>query len=283
MKRFGLAAVVLLMVLSLAPAAEAATAWTARLSGHGLATLRVGSPARLVLGLTSFRAGSTYTVTLRRGSCASTGSLVLSKRMTATSSGRIARTVTLTTTQTRAARLPLALRVGSRCATFAQSAPAPLPPGVFGDGTWRTGTTAVPAGTYRTAGSASCYWARLSGFGGTSAEIIANAFGAGPMVATIAASDVGFTSSRCGTWRLDAPAVPTASPGDGIWRVGIDVQPGTYTATGESCYWARLSGFSGDSDEIIANDIVTGPGIVTIDPTDAGFESSRCGAWTLIP
>lgn len=284
MRRFGLAATVLLIVLALAPAVDAATVWTARFTGHGLATLRVGSPTRLVLGLTDFRAGAAYAVTLRRGSCAAAGTLVLSTRVTATSSGRVTRTVTLTAAQTRAARLPLALRVGSRCARFTPPPPPPpLPPGVFGDGTWHTGTTAVPAGTYRTAGGDSCYWARLSGFGGTFGEIIANEIGAGPKVVTIAASDVGFTSSRCGTWRLNADPVPTAAPGDGTWRVGLDVQPGTYTATGDSCYWARLSGFSGSFADLIANDIVTGPAIVTIDPTDIGFESNRCGAWTLIP
>jgi hypothetical protein len=76
-----------------------------------------------------------------------------------------------------------------------------------------------------------------------------------------------------------------ATPGDGTWRVGLDVQPGTYQANvTASCYWARLSGFSGTLDDIIANDnISAGPVIVTIDPSDAGFHSTRCGNWTLLP
>jgi hypothetical protein len=61
--------------------------------------------------------------------------------------------------------------------------------------------------------------------------------------------------------------------------------PGTYEATvpaGGSCYWARLSSFS--DDNTIANGIVSfGPAIVTIDATDAGFDSSRCGTWALAP
>jgi hypothetical protein len=65
----------------------------------------------------------------------------------------------------------------------------------------------------------------------------------------------------------------------------VDIAPGTYEVTvpdGGSCYWARLSGFGGG--EIIENGITTvGPAIVTIAPTDAGFHSSRCGAWTLAP
>lgn len=69
--------------------------------------------------------------------------------------------------------------------------------------------------------------------------------------------------------------------GDGIHIVGTDIQPGTYRAEGtESCYWARLSGFSGD--DIITNDIGDGTRIVEILATDVGFESSRCGTWSLV-
>jgi hypothetical protein len=45
----------------------------------------------------------------------------------------------------------------------------------------------------------------------------------------------------------------------------------------------RLSGFGGTFDEIIANDFGSGPRMVTISPTDVGFESSGCGPWTLAP
>ena len=68
--------------------------------------------------------------------------------------------------------------------------------------------------------------------------------------------------------------------GDGTWRVGFDIEPGTYRTTGtDSCYWARLSNFTGSND-IIANDNARGPAIVTILRSDAGFTSSRCGTWT---
>lgn len=128
MKRIGLAATALLLILALAPSADAATTWTARFAGRGLATLRVGVPSRLVIGLTGFRPGVAYTVTLRRGSCAAVGTLVLSTRVTASLTGRLSRTVTLTTAQTRAARLPLALRFGARCAAFALPVVAVPPP-----------------------------------------------------------------------------------------------------------------------------------------------------------
>lgn len=76
----------------------------------------------------------------------------------------------------------------------------PTPQIAFSDGTYRVGTDIVAA-TYRsTATSSDCYWERLSGFGGTLGEIIANYFGSSPTYVTIAPTDVGFHSERCGGW-----------------------------------------------------------------------------------
>ena len=62
--------------------------------------------------------------------------------------------------------------------------------------------------------------------------------------------------------------------------------PGTYSATVASgCYWERVTGFGGTFGEIIANDFFgsTSGAIVTISPTDQGFNSdSDCGTWTRI-
>lgn len=69
-------------------------------------------------------------------------------------------------------------------------------------------------------------------------------------------------------------------PGSGTYRVGIDIEPGTYVSTsGGSCYWARLSGLGGTLSDVIANDNVTGQAVVTVSPSDAAFETSRCGTW----
>ena len=77
---------------------------------------------------------------------------------------------------------------------------------------------------------------------------------------------------------------PKIAFSDGTYRVGADIQAGTYrsTATTTNCYWKRLRGFSGSSSDIIANYFGNGPTIVTISPTDVGFESSRCGGWEKI-
>jgi hypothetical protein len=44
-------------------------------------------------------------------------------------------------------------------------------------------------------------------------------------------------------------------PGDGVYVVGVDIQPGTYVSSNPGyCSWYRLSGLSGDSHDIIASD-----------------------------
>ena len=67
--------------------------------------------------------------------------------------------------------------------------------------------------------------------------------------------------------------------GDGTHHVGDDIAPGTYRSDGEdACYWARLTGFSGELDDIRANGN-NAPEILTISPNDAGFETRGCGSW----
>ncbi len=81
-----------------------------------------------------------------------------------------------------------------------------------------------------------------------------------------------------------APAGPSAiTISDGIWVVGSQVVAGTYSnaggVNGVSCYWARLRGFSGQLTDIIANGVSWSPQVVTIKPSDIGFESIDCGTW----
>lgn len=83
--------------------------------------------------------------------------------------------------------------------------------------------------------------------------------------------------------------LPTATPQpifdfqDGMFRVGIDISPGMYTNVGSpSCYWARLSGFSGGASELITNDFGDEVSIVAIAASDVGFESSSCVGWNKI-
>lgn len=61
---------------------------------------------------------------------------------------------------------------------------------------------------------------------------------------------------------------------DGTYRVGTDIEPGTYRGevTREFGYWARLNSATGVISGIIANDIVRGPFVVTIIPSDFAIE-----------
>jgi hypothetical protein len=75
----------------------------------------------------------------------------------------------------------------------------------------------------------------------------------------------------------------SASFGDGTHQVGTDIQAGTYRLREPAsiCYWARLSGFGGELEDVIANDnVVDAYAVVTIAEDDAGFESNGCGDWS---
>ena len=69
------------------------------------------------------------------------------------------------------------------------------------------------------------------------------------------------------------PPAPSAAFEDGMFEVGKDIQPGTYQASGNLCYWARLNNASGELDSIIANG--NGPTIVTIKASDKYFQSQN--------
>jgi hypothetical protein len=160
----------------------------------------------------------------------------------------------------------------------------------FGAGTHRVGID-IPAGTYRNGGDFSgCYWERLSGFGGTLDDIIANEFTNVRQIVEVKPSDVAFkTDSDCRTWsnNLTPAKAPTASFGGGIWQVPTEVAPGLWQNTPSStgCYWERLRGFSGESSDTIANDFIGDqtPTIVRVDGGDSGFSTDTdCGTWTYL-
>ncbi|KQM82111.1 hypothetical protein [Agromyces sp. Leaf222] len=98
----------------------------------------------------------------------------------------------------------------------------------------------------------------------------------------ITATKAGYTA-KSGTLKTGTIANRAASfGGDGMFRVGIDVQPGTYYTSGTStdyCYWERLSSGDGSFDSIIANDIGAGRRMITIASSDRFVNFSRCGSW----
>lgn len=153
-----------------------------------------------------------------------------------------------------------------------------------GDGAYRVGKDISP-GTYRSNGGDGCYWARLRSFSGSLDGIIANGNPAGPTVVTIKPTDKGFETARCAGWTRNLARITKSKTrfGDGTYIIKVDVTPGTYRSSrGSGCYWARLRSFEGVLNSVIANGNPSGPAIVSIAPTDRGFESTRCGTWTRI-
>ncbi|WP_130338625.1 hypothetical protein [Streptomyces sp. BK022] len=70
--------------------------------------------------------------------------------------------------------------------------------------------------------------------------------------------------------------------GDGDFRVGADIAPGTYRSTGNphsSCRWERVRDAGHRLRSVIAGGHTAGTAVVTIRPTDAHFRSTGCGGW----
>ena len=79
-----------------------------------------------------------------------------------------------------------------------------------------------------------------------------------------------------------APPAPakTTIDANGVYTVGTDIAPGTYTSAGPItdgvCSWKRSSG-----DSIIDNALTKQPQVVQIDPTDTTFTTTDCQPWQL--
>jgi len=76
----------------------------------------------------------------------------------------------------------------------------------------------------------------------------------------------------------------TKNKGDGFYTVGEEIAAGTWRSTGGggSCYWERLSGFSGDFGDIITNYFGSAGVTVTISSSDKAFKTEGCGTWEYI-
>nr|WP_163760732.1 hypothetical protein [Mycobacterium botniense] len=84
------------------------------------------------------------------------------------------------------------------------------------------------------------------------------------------------------------PPAPSPNPGpkttidhDGMYAVGTDIAPGTYSSAGPAgkgaCYWKRLGGSNGN--EIIDNAMTKKPQVVQIEPSDKAFKTDGCQPW----
>lgn len=127
------------------------------------------------------------------------------------------------------------------------------------------------------------------------------------LIAVVCSTVFGFGGCAFGAAMASAPATPaetsrpaaakkprtpagTTAPnpkttiGDGTWRVGEDIEPGTWRAADvDLCHWRRLRGFSGRTGDVIASGTtVDGAAIATIEAGDVGFSSVGCNTWKRI-
>ncbi len=84
-----------------------------------------------------------------------------------------------------------------------------------------------------------------------------------------------------GAAESEAPAVPlTSIDGDGTYRVGVDIVPGTYSSPGPItdgvCYWKRTS-----AGELVDNALTKKPQVVQIKADDTTFTTNDCQTWQL--
>lgn len=79
-----------------------------------------------------------------------------------------------------------------------------------------------------------------------------------------------------------SPPVASIVAGDGTWLIGKEIRRTTYESfTVPTCYWARLSNLSGETDAVIAMGFGrTGKQRVELGPDDVAFQSDGCGEWT---
>ncbi len=157
----------------------------------------------------------------------------------------------------------------------------------FGPGVYRVGTD-MPAGLYYSDPSHGCGFQRLSGFGGTSGDTLANMqinFDAGQWIVRLLPTDAGFsTDASCGFWHTTPRRGLEGNITPGMWAVGTQVTAGTYRAeaAGVGCEWQRLNDFTNSGGAVIAGTFVSTAAvqIVTIAGTDAGFSTTpECGTW----
>lgn len=165
------------------------------------------------------------------------------------------------------------------------------PAGSFaGDGTFRVGVDIQPGTYYSTADVTwGGYWERQSCATGDFSCIISNDLPSAGTYVTILPTDAYFTTKRMSRWLPESAltaANATSFAGTGMYKVGFDIQPGTYQASVVDAtwggYWERQGCATGNSECILANELPSTNAIVTILPTDVFFTTKRMGTWTKI-
>jgi len=93
-----------------------------------------------------------------------------------------------------------------------------------------------------------------------------------------AAKGAAAATATTATTKPKPKPAPEPTFGDGIYKVGADIKPGSYrTVGGSDCYYARLR--TDDNSDIIANNITSGPQRMTVRSSDGYVEFSGGCEW----
>ncbi|MFN2135975.1 MAG: hypothetical protein ACK2UK_08485 [Candidatus Promineifilaceae bacterium] len=148
-----------------------------------------------------------------------------------------------------------------------------------GSGFYTVGTEILP-GKWRSTGTGDdCYWARLD----AAQDLLDNHFGYAGGTVNVQPADYEVQFDGCGTWiyveneQQVIAADAQAPKGDGFYTVGVEIAPGRWTSTGsgDSCYWARLTG----SQDLLDNHYGLAGGTMTIAAGDYEVQLDGCGTW----
>jgi hypothetical protein len=173
-------------------------------------------------------------------------------------------------------------------APASQAAPTKDPNG-FGEGTYQVGKE-IKAGVYTAAvpnGSADCYIEVSKDDSGSFDAIISNDNLSPGAHALVTVADGQFIkTSGCGDWS-PAPATGAQSTTftEGIFRAGIEIAPGSYTATvpadSSNCYVEVSKDGTGVFSSIVANDnFDTGAHARVSVKAGQWLKTDGCGTWT---
>lgn len=109
----------------------------------------------------------------------------------------------------------------------------------------------------------------------------------GPIFFSIPEGDARITTEGS-CWWIFAPEGEQGRPpsGDGVHRVGVEIQPGRYFASNPGntrCYYETSNSANGALSAITDASYSYGPQMVEIATTDVVFVSAGCGTWTPLP
>lgn len=159
--------------------------------------------------------------------------------------------------------------------------------GCLGDGMYAVGGDGIDTGVYQSVearpGEICSYERRAS-----NGDVLGSGFssrGHGVQYVELMFTDRAFTTRGCEVWIPASTLGPSLAPGQdipqGMFRVGVDVQPGVYSTSGNPiCSWSRLRNARHEQGSAIASGSVDGlVGFVTIQAGDAYFETRGCEPW----